>query len=115
MLVAYKPREFRLDLAEIGLEFVKVWKLHFYTSPPPKSYYTRGGKSKGGIDTKNLAYLRERAKMTQRELAEMLGVERSSIAKWESGSAYPRAAQLPALAKALSCSIDELYNGEEAQ
>jgi transcriptional regulator with XRE-family HTH domain len=53
--------------------------------------------------------------MTQRELADILGVERSSIAKWESGSAYPRAAQLPALAKALSCSIDELYNGEEAK
>ena len=52
-------------------------------------------------------------KMTQRELADILGVERSSIAKWESGSAYPRASQLPALAKALGCSIDELYSREE--
>lgn len=69
---------------------------------------------KGGRTTKNLAFMRERAKLTQRELADVLGVERSTVAKWESGAAYPRASQLPALAKALSCSIDELYTGEEA-
>lgn len=63
----------------------------------------------GGITTKKLALMRERAKLTQRELADVLGVERSTVAKWESGAAYPRASQLPALAKALSCTIDELY------
>ena len=45
--------------------------------------------------------MRERAKLTQRELADVLGVERSTVAKWESGTAYPRASQLPALARAL--------------
>lgn len=113
VLIAYKPCEFRFDLAEIGLEFVKVWKLHFYTSLLPKSYHAGEGKSKGGITTKNLALMRERAKLTQRELADVLGVERSTVAKWESGAAYPRASQLPALAKALGCSIDELYSREE--
>lgn len=44
----------------------------------------------------------------------MVGVSQQSVAKWESGEAYPRASQLPELAKALSCSIDELYTGEEA-
>mgnify|MGYP004551790127 FL=1 len=67
----------------------------------------------GGITTKKLALMRERAKLTQRELADVLGVERSTVAKWESGAAYPRASQLPALAKALGCSIDELYSREE--
>lgn len=67
------------------------------------------GKSKGGISTKGLAYMRKRAKLKQFELADLLKVERSTIAKWESGAAYPRASQLPELAKALDCSIDELY------
>lgn len=57
--------------------------------------------------------MRERAKLTQRELADVLGVERSTVAKWESGAAYPRASQLPALAAALHCSIDELYTSTE--
>lgn len=67
------------------------------------------GKSKGGISTKGLAYMRKRAKLKQFELADLLKVERSTIAKWESGAAYPRASQLPELAKALDCTIDELY------
>jgi transcriptional regulator with XRE-family HTH domain len=63
--------------------------------------------------TKGLAHMRERAKLKQRELADLLKVERSTIAKWESGAAYPRASQLPELAKALNCSIDELYQQPE--
>lgn len=71
------------------------------------------GKSKGGISTKGLAYMRKRAKLKQFELADLLKVERSTIAKWESGAAYPRASQLPELAKALDCTIDELYQPPE--
>lgn len=63
--------------------------------------------------TKGLTYMRDRAKLKQRELADMLGVERSTIAKWESGAAFPRASQLPELAKALDCTIDELYTPPE--
>ena len=61
--------------------------------------------------------MRKRAKLKQFELADLLKVERSTIAKWESGAAFPRAAQLPELkgelAKALNCSIDELYQPPE--
>lgn len=53
--------------------------------------------------------MRKRAKLKQQELADLLNVERSTVAKWEIGAAYPRASQLPALAKALQCSIDDLY------
>ena len=49
--------------------------------------------------------------MTQRELAERIGVERSSVAKWESGDAFPRGALVGRLAEALNCTIDDLYNG----
>ena len=57
--------------------------------------------------------MRKRAKLKQFELADLLKVERSTIAKWESGAAFPRAEQLPELAKALDCTIDELYQRPE--
>lgn len=57
--------------------------------------------------------MRKRAKLKQQELANLLNVERSTVAKWEIGAAYPRASQLPALAKALQCSIDDLYTESE--
>ena len=57
--------------------------------------------------------MRKRAKLKQFELADLLKVERSTIAKWESGAAYPRASHLPELAKALDCTIDELYQPPE--
>lgn len=57
--------------------------------------------------------MRKRAKLKQQELADLLNVERSTVAKWEIGAAYPRASQLPALAKTLQCSIDDLYTESE--
>lgn len=49
------------------------------------------------------------AGLSQKQLAELMQVTQSAIANWEAGTAYPRASQLPALAKALQCSIDDLY------
>lgn len=71
--------------------------------------------SKGGIDTKGLKYHRKKAGLTQRDIAEALGVDRTAVVKWEAGEAYPRASQLPALADALHCSIDELYEPPETE
>jgi transcriptional regulator with XRE-family HTH domain len=53
--------------------------------------------------------LRKRAKMTQVELAEALGVTQSNISQWENGMAFPSAGKLPMIAKILGCTIDELY------
>lgn len=50
-----------------------------------------------------------RGDKTQSALAEELGVDRSTIAKWETGKANPRADLLPKLAKALGCSVDDLF------
>ncbi len=47
--------------------------------------------------------------LTQEELAEMLGVTRSTVAMWESGEAMPRTDKLPTLAKLFNCSIDDLF------
>lgn len=52
--------------------------------------------------------LREKAGITQGDLGKQLDVDRSTVAKWELGAALPRADKLPALAKALNCTIEEL-------
>lgn len=55
---------------------------------------------------------RERASLTQQELADILKVDRSAISKWETGEFLPRAEKLPAIAEALGCTIDELLETE---
>lgn len=46
--------------------------------------------------------------LTQESLAEKLCVDRSTVAKWESGVAYPRFEMLQQLSILFSCSIDEI-------
>lgn len=48
--------------------------------------------------------------LTQAELASALHVGQSTVAMWETSGSYPRADMLPAIAAALSCTIDDLYN-----
>jgi len=55
---------------------------------------------------------RERAALTQQELADVLKIDRSAISKWETGEFLPRTDKLPAIAKALGCTIDELLDAE---
>jgi transcriptional regulator with XRE-family HTH domain len=57
----------------------------------------------------NIRELRESAGLTQGELASELGVDRSSVTKWETGKSRPRTEDLPKLAEVLQCSIDDLY------
>ena len=47
--------------------------------------------------------------LKQEELATILGVERSTVTKWETGDSKPRADILPKLAGVLGCSIDTLF------
>ncbi len=53
--------------------------------------------------------LREAAAMTQKQVADSMGVLTSAVSNWESEVALPRARQLPQLARVLGCSIDELF------
>lgn len=59
---------------------------------------------------KGLAEARTAAAYTQVQLAERLGVRQSTVAMWESGKACPRANMLPAIADALGCTIDALFD-----
>lgn len=52
--------------------------------------------------------------MTQQDVADRLFVNRAAVAMWENGVALPRAALLPAIAKLMQCSIDELYDYDTA-
>lgn len=69
-----------------------------------------------------LKHYRQRAELTQQKLADALGVERATVAMWETGRNWPSAALLPKMADLLLCSIDDLYRrpqddnigGEEA-
>lgn len=52
---------------------------------------------------------REGLKLSQERLAELLGIDRSAVAKWETGKAMPTADKLPELARILGCTIDDLF------
>ena len=58
--------------------------------------------------------LREAQGNTPEQRAAELGVERSTVAKWEAGTAFPRADKLPKLAEVLGCSVADLFNTESA-
>lgn len=53
--------------------------------------------------------LREQLQISQCCLAESLGVDQTSVSQWERGVANPTVARLPDIAKALECTIDELF------
>ena len=55
----------------------------------------------------NLKEVREKANLTQEQLANLINVDRSTITKWETGEAAPRSDKLPMLAKVLDCRIDD--------
>ena len=59
--------------------------------------------------TKGLKERRCAAGLTQAALAATMNVSPQAVGKWERGEGYPNASQLPELAKALNCSIDDLY------
>lgn len=47
-------------------------------------------------------------KLTQKQLADALCVDRTTITKWETGKSLPRADKLIKLAALLECSIEQL-------
>ncbi len=57
-----------------------------------------------------LSKLRKEYNYTQEQLAEILGVTRQSISKWESDIAYPETDKLIKMGKLFECSMDYLLN-----
>lgn len=59
-----------------------------------------------------IAVRRRNLGMTQRQLAERLGVTDKSVSKWERGVCLPDAALYEALCSVLEVSLEELFAGE---
>lgn len=57
---------------------------------------------------KSIHRMRSVCHMTQYQLALQLGVDRSTVAKWEIGKSKPLADKLVKIAKILNCTVDEL-------
>ena len=62
---------------------------------------------------RQISTLRKAKGLTGEKLAEILQVSPQAISKWENGKCLPEAALLPALAKTLECSIDNLLTPSE--
>lgn len=57
-----------------------------------------------------IAKQRKELNYTQEQLADILGVSRQSISKWEANIAYPETAKLIEMGKMFDCSMDYLLN-----
>ncbi len=60
----------------------------------------------------NLKSIRKERHISQEELAEIIGVSRQAVSKWEQGSGYPEMEKLLVLSKELNVSLDYLMLGE---
>lgn len=64
---------------------------------------------------KFILQLRKEKKMTQKELAEKLGVTDRAISKWENGRGMPDLSLMKALCDELGISVNELLSGEKIE
>ncbi|MBQ9745801.1 MAG: helix-turn-helix transcriptional regulator, partial [Clostridia bacterium] len=62
-----------------------------------------------------LSKLRKEHNYTQEQLADILGVTRQSISKWESDIAYPETEKLIKMGKLFECSMDYLLNDDATE
>ena len=66
----------------------------------------------GYVTGKTIKELREKRKITQRELSEKIGVSDKTVSKWETEKGFPDIGIIEELAKALGVSIAELLTGD---
>ena len=59
-----------------------------------------------------IAEVRKQQNMTQRELAEKIGVSDKTISKWETGKSMPELGYLQQLCETLQINVNELLSGE---
>lgn len=56
----------------------------------------------------NLKLIRKEKQISQEDLAEIMGVSRQAVSRWEQGNGYPEMEKLLLLAKKLNVSLDYL-------
>lgn len=63
--------------------------------------------SKGVVNI-SIKTLRRKKGLSQKELAELLGLNQSAVAQWETGKTAPNFRRLKKLTEILECSVDDL-------
>lgn len=58
----------------------------------------------------NLKRLREKEKLTQKDVADKLQVSRQSVSKWEQGYSLPVVTFIVPLSRVLNCTLEEVLN-----
>ncbi len=56
----------------------------------------------------NLKNIRKLQNLTQLELADKLGVDQTTVSKWENETSFPSIATLKKIADVLNCKIEDL-------
>ena len=59
-----------------------------------------------------ISTLRKEKGMTQKEIADQLGITDKAVSKWERNIAFPDTATIPKLAEILGVSVEELMQGK---
>lgn len=62
----------------------------------------------------NIKRIRTKKGYTAAQFAELVGVSPAAVSKWETGKGFPRQDKLEHIAKALSCTVSELYGFHES-
>lgn len=60
-----------------------------------------------------IAVLRKEKGLTQKELAEQIGISEKTVSKWETGNGMPDIAYLSPLCEVLDINVNELLSGEK--
>lgn len=78
--------------------------------------HRQNGRMRGNMDQekigKFIADIRKEKGLTQRELAETMGVSDKTISKWECGNGMPEMSMLMPLCQVLEINVNELLSGE---
>jgi transcriptional regulator with XRE-family HTH domain len=68
----------------------------------------------GEIYVSKVAFLRKRKELTQRQLADLIGVDPSTIRNWERDrGGIETFVKIAKLCKVLECNIDELFEAKD--
>lgn len=59
-----------------------------------------------------IAQMRKEREMTQRQLAEKIGVSDKAVSRWETGKGLPDTSIMPSLCESLGINVNELLSGE---
>ncbi len=70
---------------------------------------------KGGETMKNLIVLRNSLDMTQKDLADKIGVRSNTVSQYELGKREPSIPILKKIAEVLNCTVDDLIKEDKEE